>query len=189
MIHFFGSKQAEQQKTWEVLYKLHYDRVFRNTYFVIRDYQLTEDAVQEAFYRAFQRLDQLKQKEKFGSWVGVIAINIAKDYLQANNRYFPSDEVVLIGNKHTRQKGEIEFGLETVEKKNEVERILNNLSLDQREILLLKYYEELTIEEIAEMLNISPGTVKSRIHRAKQRFKHLANIDNALFQTFGGENK
>jgi len=154
----------------ESLYKLHYERVYKSTYMATGDVELSKDATQEAFYDAFRKFHTLKDKTKFSAWVSSIALNKAIDLLRKNN------QINRVKNKSTLFYINLsEHSPEDLLCSNELrsEIIIQLRSLPQKyaEILFLKFYHDLTEQEISNLLNIPVGTVKSRLYRAKELLK------------------
>lgn len=181
MFEFFARKNRNLNEVLEVLYKEHYGRVYRVVFALTRDKQITEDAVQEAFFKAFGKLEQLQDKNKFGPWVTTIAVNQAKDALKNSSRHrvVPLHDQISIGSSDDR--------ITSIEVQNEVDRALEKLKDSDREILILKYYCELSTEELAEVLGISPSTAKVRLHRARLNFKNILEAENVQDAGVGGE--
>ena len=181
MFDFLGRKRRNLYEGLEVLYKEHYARVYRAVFALTRDKQITEDAVQEAFFKALNKLEQLKDKSKFGSWVTRIAVNEAKDILKnrALQRIVPIHDPISLGSADKR--------ISNLEVQDEVDRVLVQLKLSDKEILILKYYCELSIEELAEVLGIYPSTAKVRLHRARLNFKNILKAESVQDAGVGGE--
>jgi RNA polymerase sigma-70 factor (ECF subfamily) len=141
-----------------------------------------EDVAQEAFIRAFRKLESFRAESKFSTWLISITINEARTRLrrQALVRMEPLDQ---LPNEDKRISPALfrdwrEIPSEAVQR--EEVRNLIQLAVEQlpdiyREVFLLRDVEELTISETAEALNISIPSVKVRLHRARMRLqKHLA---------------
>ena len=123
-----------------------------------------DDILQEVYISAYQKFPQLKNKEFFKAWILSIARNKCNDYFRAHSKFstIPLDLAPQNQLTYTR------FGF--VER-NTVTETLHSLSKKDREILSLYYFSELSQTKIAEKLHIPIGTVKSRLHTAKQNFK------------------
>ncbi|MCW3489440.1 RNA polymerase sigma factor [Dethiobacter alkaliphilus] len=156
-----------------------YQRVFEQYYNHIKklmvlyccNTQQAEDFTQEAFYRAFKNIDQLREPEKFKSWVYQIAVNEARKYYNKNEKLVFMDPDTL---QH-RQENITE--IDTVNVRMHVSELLYRLDNDSRAILILHYFEDLPINEIARILDIKEGTVKSRLHRARVKLRTLLDAE------------
>lgn len=159
------------QSILEKLYRQHFNKTFRTAYLVTRDYQLAEDATQEAFLRAFSNLAALREIEKFGSWVSVIAANYSIDLLRKKKKIFFTDNISL--HASTSPGDSPQESWEKNETAQEIREALFLLAPEEREILVLKYFNELSIKEIAAATDAPAGTVKSRLFRARKKIRAL----------------
>lgn len=155
------------------IFSLYYKKTYNAAFFISKSKELAEDATQEAFIRAFKYYDTLKDKTKVGAWLATISINISKDLLKDRWKFFNITSFF----RPSHQTAQI---LEDVEKKLFVKELLNGLSTDHKEILVLRFLYDLSLQEIAELLNISIGTVKSRLNRAKAQMLKIVNNNNDL---------
>lgn len=152
----------------QVLFETYYSRVFRAVYLFCGSYNMTEDATQEAFYRACKNLHQLRDKSAFSAWVTTIAVNIVKtEYKKQNKICFVDFEKVAHEIKYDRDD------YETIEVKEDVRQLLCSLDDDQREVLILRYLFDLSYSQISAIKNLSDAAVKSRLFRAKQKVRDL----------------
>jgi RNA polymerase sigma-70 factor (ECF subfamily) len=141
-----------------------------------------EDVSQEAFIRAFRKLESLRAESKFSTWLISITINEARTRLrrQALVRMEPLDQLPdkdkSISPALLRDWREIPLeAVEREEVRNLIQLAVEQLPDIYREVFLLRDVEELTISETAEALNISIPSVKVRLHRARMRLqKQLA---------------
>lgn len=156
----------------KAIYELFYKRVFRDAYFITRDIHLAQDILQETFIKALSQLDSLQNPEKMGAWLSTIATRTAIDYIRKENRIEKAEyDETLARNKQVEITSTVE---DLVEYNLIVEEILNrilDLKKEYREVLLLRYMQELSQKEIAELTNLKIGTVKSRLHRAEKALK------------------
>lgn len=149
-------------EVFEVLVKQNYQKVYQTVYAYTIDKYITEDAVQQAFVIAFKQLNKLKFKDKFASWVITIALNEAKRMLRDKNNIklkSMTDMSITIDND--------------IELKEDVCQTLNRLKRQDAEILILKYYADLTLQQISDILGINISNAKVKLHRAKEKFREL----------------
>ncbi|MBR2448435.1 MAG: RNA polymerase sigma factor [Clostridia bacterium] len=123
-----------------------------------------DDILQEVYLTAYQKFPQLKSKEAFKGWLLSIARNKCNDYFRSNSKLSTVSLDLAPQNQLTYTR----FGFA---ERNPVSETLGWLSPKDREILSLYYFSELSQAEIAKKLHIPIGTVKSRLHTAKQNFK------------------
>ncbi len=156
---------------FETLYHEHYKKIFRTAYLVTGDYQLAEDATQEAFLKAFSRMETLRDQDKFASWVSVIAANYSVDLLRKNKKLLFTEKTDIQAD-HSQESSPHDFW-EKKENLQEVREALQQLEPDERMLIVLKYFNELSIKEIASLHTVSPGTIKSRLFRAREKLRVL----------------
>ena len=140
------------------------------------DAVLAEDAAQEAFLAAWRGLPRFRGDSRFSTWLYRLTTNAAIDCLRREKRHRDTDDldgVDLPDGGDTPQET-----AERSETRNAVRAALYRLTDEHREVLLLRYMQELDYGEIARALRISEGTVKSRINRAKARLKELLSGGN-----------
>ncbi len=145
------------------------DRIYR---FLVRLTRSEDDALeltQETFLNAYQALARWRPDARFTTWLFRIARNQAFDWLRRSKRveFVALDEGQDLGIADPAPTPDAT--LETAQRLRALERALARLPTEHREILLLREIEEMSYEDIADVLDISLGTVKSRIARARAR--------------------
>ncbi len=151
-------------KHFGTLYCLYLNRVYAYILGLVRNHQDAEDLCSETFITALKSLNQLRDPNRFVSWLFSIARNKCMDYFRSsvrNNQRLVREDVVF------EELIEPQNGLQ--DKKFLVQELLKKLNQDEKELILWKYFAELTFGEIAEILNVPVSTVKSRIYRILER--------------------
>ncbi len=166
---------------FELLVRRYQDALVNYIHHIINDYHLAEDLAQETFLRVFKSASRYEPKASFKSWLYTIATNLSRNELRnrkRRNTYFLEDLVEEGETVHdsefmadTRYQPDILY--EKKERQQLIRKVLNQLPENQRLALTLVTYQELSYEEIAEILKCSIGAVKSLIHRARQNMKKL----------------
>lgn len=131
---------------------------------ILRDPHLAGDATQQAFVKAWRASDTFDPERPLGPWIYSIARRTAIDIYRKRKRVVVSDEVDTVS---------LPRGLETAWEIFEVRAALDELPDNERQIIHMSHFQELTHTEIAETLGIPVGTVKSRSHRAHKRLLEL----------------
>ena len=165
-----------------------YERpVFALLFRMVRDRELAEDLSQETFIKALNAIESYRPEFKFSSWIFKIANNAAIDHLRRREL----DTLSLDGSPHAEtpeamQATALQIGarqespLDTVEAKelgSEIEAAIGRLRPEYRSCILLRHVEGRAYEEIAEILNLPLGTVKTYIHRARNELRQaLAHL-------------
>ncbi len=165
---------------YQQLFEAYYKKTYAVAYNILRRRENAEDITQDSFIKAFQNLHQLKDASKFGAWLAVIASNRARNYLKREKRIILTDEQphqsYQGSNSHT--EGAEDTALQNIEM-DKVRLAIKKLSPDYYQVIVLQYYHDLKVEEIADMLQIKIGTVKSRLFRARQRLAEMLELDEA----------
>lgn len=157
---------AGERNAFRHLYERHYGRVYSVIRGIVRREVDAEDLTQDTFTLAYKGLRQFDQRSKFGTWLYRIAVNRAL--------------------AHTRRKGgRYDVELQVVENTASVEptmpdqpdpRIesaLEKLGSDDRAFIILFYWEEQSLQDIANILDIGANAAKTRLFRARERFRQL----------------
>lgn len=148
------------------------DRLTKLSYNYIKDWNLAEDIVQEVFITCFKEFEKIDSIESFKAWIYRITINKCKDVLKSSI----FKRVIVNSNFFTFKKS-AELTPEMMILKRSEEEFLSTsvleLPIKFREVITLYYYEELSIEEISEILKINQNTIKTRLNRARKKLKAL----------------
>lgn len=176
----------EEQKTKELVQRMKrseqtaYEEVYRETYrsvyFIclgfLKNEENAKDAMQDTYMTAFSKLEQLKEEEKFVAWLKQIAVNRCKRLLEQ-----PGPELMDAKDLENMKKEENENFLPEDYITNKAKRKIvmdimrKKLSDIQYQTVILFYFNDLEIEEIADMMECPPGTVKSRLSVARNKIK------------------
>ena len=124
-----------------------------------------DDVLQDIFLTAYQKFPQIKNMDAFKAWIISIARNKCNDYFRkkATQYEIPIDEL---------KEKELSYGRHGVSVVDTVRETLSLLGSKDNQILYLYFWKDMPQSEIAKQLNIPVGTVKSRLHTAKQNFKN-----------------
>lgn len=175
--------KAGDKMAFDELISAHQERVFNVAYRLMGNYEEALDLTQEVFLNCFRKIGSFKGDSALSTWLYRITVNTAKNrwkYQQSRgvNRTdsldvpFDQGDTKALADFPSPEPGpsEVASGRETMGK---FEQCLQKLASEYREVIVLRYIEELPYEEIAEILRISLGTVKSRIHRARAELREL----------------
>ena len=156
-------KRGKEEAYYELI-NLYGNRLLRTSFLIIKDEVEAEDVVQETFVKVFKYIKRFKAESSLYTWIYRIAQNIIKDKLRGqiyttpyedNEIDFKTPEDIIIDNVH-----------------REILRLeLDNLSFIYKQVLVLFYFDDLTIKEIAQILDEKEGTVKSKLSRGRKLLK------------------
>jgi RNA polymerase sigma-70 factor, ECF subfamily len=174
--------RGDQDAFAEVI-ELYKDKVFQICFRMLGNRHEAEDISQEAFIRAYVNIHTFNQKRKFSTWLYRIATNLCIDRIRKKKPdYFLDAEVKgtegLTMYSQVAAEGQLpEEEVEEMELQAEIQRQILKLPDKYRSVIVLKYIEELSLQEISEILDLPLGTVKTRIHRGREALrKQLRNM-------------
>ncbi|HEV8455489.1 MAG TPA: sigma-70 family RNA polymerase sigma factor [Gemmatimonadales bacterium] len=179
--------RSGQEAAYRELIRRYERPVFALLFRMVRDRELAEDLAQETFVKALNAIDSYRPEFKFSSWIFKIGNNAAIDHLRRREL----DTLSLDGSPHAEtpeamQATALQIGarqespLDIVEAKElggAIEAAIGSLRPEYRSCILLRHVEGRAYEEIAEILNLPLGTVKTYIHRARNELRQsLAHL-------------
>ena len=157
--------RAGEREAVQILVARHRERVTNLAFTLLRDRAEAEDAAQEIFLRAFGKLPHFRGESEFSTWLYRLALNfcLERRRIQARRDELLAcrDEVPTSGENVARR----------VEMREQLHCALDALSEPLRLALILREWQGLSYEEIAEVLRLPVGTVRSRLHQARQKFQ------------------
>ncbi len=150
-----GKSSLEEQIAEHILkYK---ENHYRLAYSYVKNADDAMDIVQESVYKAILHKSSLKNADYLKTWFYRILINTSLDFIRKNRKIEVVDEEVL---------GNLGSGLNDDYENFDLKKALNNLPDNCRTIIILRYFEDLKIDEIAEVLNENANTVKTRLYKS-----------------------
>lgn len=168
---------------FQSLYASYYKKVYHTCLMILRNHHLAEEASQEAFLKAYEKLDSLNDHTKFGAWVAAIATNHCISLYKSNKKITSVDrEEVLDWLDKNLIYDSVQNEVERKELSVEVKKAISKLNPSLKQLIILKYYWGLKEKEIAEYLGMPLGTVKSSLYRAR---KHLSKILPTINEDYG----
>jgi RNA polymerase sigma-70 factor (ECF subfamily) len=175
-----AAAKSGDHEAFERLVKAYQDRLFNGIVQIVHSRDDAEDVVQDAFIQAYQKLASFRGKSSFYTWLYRIAVNLAFSSGRKRRTQVSLDQSYdVVGNEPLDPSGSPSQRMERREQVGQIRRALASLSDEHRTVLVLRGIEGFDYETIAEVLNLNPGTVRSRIHRARTSFKERLE-DEAL---------
>jgi RNA polymerase sigma-70 factor (ECF subfamily) len=180
-----GAKKGDRED-YEELVRRHQKRAFNVAYRVLGDYDEALDITQDSFIQAYRSLDGFRMEARFSSWLLTITVNLCRNRIKywkrrARNRTTSIDEPIETEDSVIRRevRDPSPTALEALGSKRTGEIIREEMmSLDEefRTVLVLREMQEMSYEEIAGVLGIASGTVKSRLHRGRSELKDRLKV-------------
>jgi RNA polymerase sigma-70 factor (ECF subfamily) len=165
--------QEGSEEAFAALVKKYRIKVFNLAFSLTRDRDVADDLAQEAFIKAYYALPRFQFRSGFGTWLYRVAINHVRDYLRKKSRISQisieniKESSILQEDKMTKEEKEST----EEQRKKLVYQSLRSLPEKHQVILSLKDIQGFSYEEISKIMKISPGTVDSRIHRARKMLR------------------
>jgi RNA polymerase sigma-70 factor, ECF subfamily len=146
------------------------NRLFAVAHRILRDVDLAEDAAQQAIVTIWRELPGLRDPGRFDAWAYRVLVNACYAEARKERRWSPGLRLL------ETDAGGGDATL-SVADRDQLERAFRRLPPEQRAVLVLQHYLDRTVSEIAEMLGVPVGTVKSRIHHAKRAMRSALDAD------------
>lgn len=147
-------KAGRRTEAFETLLAAYQDKVFRLCYSMLGDRAQAEDAAQESFLRVWKAMDRYRGESALGTWIFAITRNVCLTAISKRRRAAPIEEA-------ERAKPQ------APDRQRDVQRIVRELPENYRQVVMLFYMEDRSYEEVARMLDLPVGTVKTHLHRAR----------------------
>jgi len=170
---------------FDILLTRHKDTVYSYIFFIVKNRELAEDIFQETFVKAIVTIKQGRYAEngKFRAWISRIAHNLIIDnYRQEKNEQTVSNDECEIDlfNNSKLSEGTIEDELIRSQILTDVKRLVDYLPDNQKEVLLLRYYQNLSFKEIADITGVSINTALGRMRYAILNMRRMAEEKNMI---------
>lgn len=159
-------------RAFEMLVDAYQGPVFNLCYRILGNAQEAEDAAQEAFLRAYRNLHQYDRSRKFVNWMLTIASNYSIDQLRKRRIVLlPLESLTGARRRASRSRGP-DDRVESTDAALQVQELLEGLAPLDRSAVILRYWDDLSYEEIGEVLGLSINAVRSRLHRTRKALAH-----------------
>ena len=157
---------GDSHPAFEQLIGQYQHRVLRTIASIVSDEQATQDVAQETFLSAWSNLAKLKEKRKFGTWLNQTAINLSKRWLRDQRKYSEHtasfQDVVIAAQERRHQREKL---------RQDVWEVIDELSEDHREAVILYYISGYSYKEISQMLSVPVSTIRGRLQKARNQLR------------------
>jgi RNA polymerase sigma-70 factor (ECF subfamily) len=168
--------QQGDQPAWIRLVEAHQEGVFHLAYLFLGDPDEAEDVAQETFIRAFRSLERFECNRSLRPWLLRIVSNLSRNQLRSSGRYWSA--LIRFGRREIRAAN---YSLEELSLEKEssmaIWEAVKRLRQEDQEVIYLRYFLDLSVEDTAQALKIAEGTVKSRLHRSLKRLEKVITKD------------
>jgi len=164
MVELVRNAKGGDVESFGELCRRHYVVMSATAFAILNDHQLAEDAAQEAFARAMVNLHKLKDDGRFAPWLRAICQNAARDMLRRKRTELNGDDLEIAADK-PRDESDGEA----------VSRAVSKLPSNLKELVVMRYYDGLSYEQISDVLGISQASINGRLTRAKRKMAQYLN--------------
>ncbi|WP_053360723.1 sigma-70 family RNA polymerase sigma factor [Bacillus sp. FJAT-27251] len=164
-----------EEKLFNELYEKYHGMLFQFLFYMVRSREQAEDLVQEVYIRVWKAHGKFEGKSSEKTWLFAIARNVAIDYFR-QQQSLKRKAMMVLGEMTDQVKDTSPLPEEIAEEREEIRLVyssLNQCTVDQRMVMILRYQQELTIAETAEALHWTEGKVKTTQHRALKKLKNF----------------
>lgn len=162
----FEKLKIGDKDSFDLLYQDYYLVLYRTALLILGNKEDAEDVLQDTFVSIYKNAKTLSDFEKLSPWIFSILKNTSYTRYKKRKREFPDEFVLDKSENSPTYLGEDDFA-----EKSEIQDALMTLKEKEREVLVLYYYNDFSIEEIASICKTFQGTVKSRLYRARKNLK------------------
>lgn len=143
------------------------DKLYRTAYSYVRNEQDSLDIYQDTIYKAYTSLKTLKKPESFQSWITKILVFKSIDFIRKESRHFTTDNEEMFAELITTET------FDDIAHSMDLTEAFKFLDPKYKTIILLRYYHDMSVREIAKIMNYPEGTVKSHLYRARNELKPI----------------
>lgn len=154
-------------EAFELLISSVRNKLYRTAYSYVRNEQDALDIYQETIYKAYTSLKTLKKPESFQSWIIKILVFKSIDFIRKESRHFTTDDEKIFAELISKDS------VDYIAHSMDLSEAFKFLDPKYKTIILLRYYHDLSIREIANIMNYPEGTVKSHLHRAQKELRPI----------------
>ena len=170
-LHLVKQAQKGSLSAYQTLYMRHLDAIYRYFFFQTKDKFLAEDLGQEVFIKIWKSIDKYDEnKGAFTSWMYRIAHNLLVDYYRGKKTLTLKEGLEASYSEDWLEK------LDHSEKIQNVKKALENVSADYKEVIILRFFEDLSVEEVSQIIDKSEENVRVIQHRAIRKLKEILEI-------------
>lgn len=159
---------AGECQAFEILIKKHQGVIYNYLYKITLSKEDAEDITQEVFIKAYNKLYTFEKKANFSTWLFKIAVNTLNDNFKKKKVFELEKEEAMMSIKCS-ERDIPEEALSLKEKKLEILRLLEGLTLEQKNAIILKYVRGFSYKEIGKVLGVSEESAKMKVYRARKK--------------------
>ncbi|HEX7402030.1 MAG TPA: sigma-70 family RNA polymerase sigma factor [candidate division Zixibacteria bacterium] len=167
--------QKGDNYAFDLLVKRYQRKIYFLAYRMVKNHDNADDIAQDTFINAYSAIKSFKAGYSFYTWLYRICMNLSINFLKRQKFMIPESQFEENASPLEKEATKVDAAdhLASKELEIKIDRALNSLPPKFKAVLILRIYEDLSYEEIAQTLNISTGTVMSRLYRARERMQEM----------------
>lgn len=178
-----------ENQAFDILLNRYQNRLFSYIYFIVRNTELAEDIFQETFVKAIMTIKQGRYTEngKFPAWITRIAHNLVIDYFRqekSENVISNDDSDVDLLNNINLSEGTVENDMINIQIRDDLRELVKLLPTNQREVVYMRYYQNLSFKEIADATGVSINTALGRMRYAILNLRKMAQEKDIILTVY-----
>lgn len=162
-----------ETEAYALLVDAYKDPILRLAFRMTGNLQDADDLAQDAFVRAFRNLHRYDRERPFFTWLYTVALNGIRNHLKKRKRQERGDAESVAEGDDAEDAPGMEERLDEARDAERLDRALRRLPAEQREALVLRFYQGLSLEETSEVMGVSLSAAKMRIYRGLERLKQI----------------
>ncbi|WP_108866292.1 RNA polymerase sigma factor [Aquimarina aquimarini] len=175
-----------QVNVFSVLVERYQSLVYTVVYRMLKNKEQAEEVAQDTFVKAYKALDRYRGDAKFSTWLYTIAYRKSLDALKVNKRFVSSSDIKEIGEKNIALVEDALSCLQAKERKQIILDSIMKLPEDEAAIITLYYFEEKSVKEIVEIVNLTADNVKIKLYRSRKKLYSL--LQYYIYPEMSGSN-
>lgn len=185
--HYINKVLQGDANSFAVLVDRYKDMVFSLVIKMTKNKEEAEEVSQDTFIKAFQNLQKFKGESKFSTWLYRIAYRTCLDAIKKDKKHRNTYEVNEVTMQHIKSTDTVLQQLERTERAEVMKACLNQLPMEEKSILWMFYFDELSLKEIIEVTNMSEANLKVKLHRARKRLLGIVKetVEPELISHYG----
>ncbi len=165
-----------QVNMFSVLVERYQSLVYTVVYRMLKNKEQAEEVAQDTFVKAYKALDRYRGDAKFSTWLYTIAYRKSLDALKVNKRFVSSSDIKEIGEENIELVEDALSCLQAKERKQIILDSIMKLPEDEAAIITLYYFEEKSVKEIVEIVNLTADNVKIKLYRSRKKLYSILHI-------------
>lgn len=167
-----GILETDDQKSFELFYKQFYSRIYLFLLRKVRSKEIAMELTNDTFYKIYINRNSINPEGNFMGYFYTIALNELRQMLRKRRDLVLEDDVLeFISNRNTEREYQVfEDGLDM---KEAIDQAVQCLSAHEQQLIQLRFYQEKSLQEIADVLNVPLGTIKSKVSRTLSKIREI----------------